>query len=284
VGTTPFGIAITPDGAFAYVINRSINTVSVIDTSNNTVASTLNLGFQSTPIGVAITPDGAFAYVTNGGNNTVSVIDTSNNMVVASVPVGEGPQDLSITPDGAFAYVANNVDHTVSVINTTTNTNVATIPVGNGPIGVALTPDGALAYVTNSQDDTVTVIDTATNTPLAPIIAVGDTPISYSMFIGPDVTSPTFEELIQDVLDSDLGKFRKGYLMVLLIKADLLLENNEPPSFKHHLGCRKLSKFNNTVAFYAQRGFITQEVADDWTSQANSLKDQNDCASSPYQH
>src|SRR5262245_9876713 len=54
VGTTPWGVAITPDGAFAYVANQSSGTASVINTATNTVVATVPVG--TGPRGVAITP------------------------------------------------------------------------------------------------------------------------------------------------------------------------------------------------------------------------------------
>jgi YVTN family beta-propeller protein len=44
VGNFPIGVAIAPDGAIAYVTNRKIRTVSVIETASNTVVATVNLG------------------------------------------------------------------------------------------------------------------------------------------------------------------------------------------------------------------------------------------------
>ncbi len=40
----PRGVAITPDGAFAYVTNGASNTVSVIATASNTVVATVGVG------------------------------------------------------------------------------------------------------------------------------------------------------------------------------------------------------------------------------------------------
>jgi YVTN family beta-propeller protein len=51
----PHGVAITPDGAFAYVGNEYSSTVSVINTATNTVVDTVN-GVAVAPEGVAITP------------------------------------------------------------------------------------------------------------------------------------------------------------------------------------------------------------------------------------
>ena len=53
VGGGPFGVAITPDGVFAYVANFGSGTVSVIGTATNTVVATVPVG--GGPFGVAIT-------------------------------------------------------------------------------------------------------------------------------------------------------------------------------------------------------------------------------------
>jgi uncharacterized repeat protein (TIGR01451 family) len=137
VGNGPQGVAITPDGTRAYVVNFFSNNVSVIDTATNTV-TTVDVG--TNPFGVAITPDGAGAYVTNRTSGNVSVIDTGTNMVTATVDVGTAPFGVAITPDGARAYVTNSSDDTVSVIATTTNTVTATVTVGSLPRAVAITP------------------------------------------------------------------------------------------------------------------------------------------------
>ncbi|MET1193979.1 YncE family protein, partial [Bacillus licheniformis] len=54
VGDNPSEIAITPDGAFAYVTNEFSGTVSVINTATNTVAATILIKHNSFPIGVEI--------------------------------------------------------------------------------------------------------------------------------------------------------------------------------------------------------------------------------------
>ncbi len=83
----PFAVAITPNGAFAYVTNSGwpvgSNSVSVIDTTTNTVVATIPVG--NFPVGATITPTGASAYVANLNSNNVSVIDTATNTVVDTV-------------------------------------------------------------------------------------------------------------------------------------------------------------------------------------------------------
>ncbi|MDY7965682.1 YncE family protein, partial [Bacillus thuringiensis] len=118
-------------GKFAYVANFGSNTVSVIDTSSNTVVATVPVGVA--PSSVAVTPNEKFVYVANSSSSTVSVIDTSSNTVIATVPVGFLPLGVAVTPNSKFAYVTNAGSSTVSVIDTSSNTVVATVPVGVAP-------------------------------------------------------------------------------------------------------------------------------------------------------
>ena len=73
----------------AYVPNNLANTVSVIDTTTNTVVATIGVG--DAPVGVAVSPDGTRAYVTNFNSDTVSVIDTATNTVVDTPWWATGP-------------------------------------------------------------------------------------------------------------------------------------------------------------------------------------------------
>ena len=173
VGSDPAAVAITPDGTKAYVCNSSAGTISVINTSTNTVSATVTVG--TGPSALAITPDGSKVYVLNNGAGTVSVINTSTNTVVATVTVGSSPAGLAITPDGSKVYVTNHASNNVSVINTASQTVSATITVGTAPGGIAITPDGSKAYVTNSGAGTVSVINTSSNT-VSATVTVGSSP------------------------------------------------------------------------------------------------------------
>lgn len=163
-----------PAGSRAYVANVRSDSISVIDTSTNTVLATVMVG--ANPVHVAVAPNGA-AYVTSAGANSVSVIDTATNTVVATVPVGAQPVDVTVTPDGSKAYVTNAGANTVSVIDTTTNAVIATVTVGPNPVSVAITPDGTKAYVTNGGANSVSVISTATNAVVA-TVPVGLNPVN----------------------------------------------------------------------------------------------------------
>jgi YVTN family beta-propeller protein len=161
VGTTPEGIAITPDGATVYTANEcggcSDFTVSAIATATDKVIATIRVG--TAPDAVAVTPNGATAYVANAGSSTVSAIDTHTNKVVATIPVGNATA-LAIAPDGKTAYVTDFTGGAVDTINLATNTPGAVIGVGAHPTAIAFSPDGATAYVTSQGTDEVWAIAT----------------------------------------------------------------------------------------------------------------------------
>ena len=188
--------------ARGYVTNTCNNTVSVIDTTTNTVIDSIMVGVA--PFGVAVTPDGTRVYVTSLLNGGVSVIDTATNTVITTIPVGAFLGGLAITSDGERVYVLQRVG-IVSVIDTATNTVVANIPVGSGAFDIAITPDDSRAYVGHGDaplfTPSVTVIDTATNTVIG-VIPVGAGPTNIA--ITPDgtrayITPPVFNAVF--VLD-----------------------------------------------------------------------------------
>ncbi len=182
VGNQPMGVAITPNGKFAYVTNNGGNTVSVINTTSNTVISSA-ISVGSGPIGIAITPNGKFAYVVNNGGNNVSVINTTSNTVIGSpIPVRSMPYGIAITPNGKFAYVVNGNNNTVSVINTTSNTVIGSAnSVGDSPLGIAITPNGKFAYIADYFANNVSVINTTSNTVIGSPTHVGSEPYSISI-------------------------------------------------------------------------------------------------------
>ncbi len=181
VGNNPYGIAITPNGATAYVTDSGSGTVTPIDTATNTAGTAIPV--ERTPIAITVTPDGATAYVVNTDSNTVTPIDTANNTAGAPIPVGNSPEGIAVSPDGTTAYVTNAGSGTVTPIHTATDTTGTPIPVGIFPRGIALTPDGDTAYVVNTGSNTVTPINTTSNTAETPI-PVGSNP--HRVAISPD--------------------------------------------------------------------------------------------------
>ncbi|QYB08099.1 hypothetical protein I1A62_36585 [Rhodococcus sp. USK10] len=148
-------IAAAPDGSRVYVSNPGQFTISVIDTSTDTVVATIwpyySEEYQGWTLNeeMIVSPDGTRLY-TSGEDGTVSVIDTATNTVVAAQPLGAFTA-LGIGADGRHLYGANR--STVSVIDTASLTETAEFAIG--PEWDLNSMSGAFTDVPHS----VTVVD-----------------------------------------------------------------------------------------------------------------------------
>jgi hypothetical protein len=137
-------VALTPDGAFAY-LDQGAST-NIVDTRTNTVVQTLPFGFY--PV---FAPDGATAYFILTAES-IAVMSTANKTVVATIEIpGFNIRPAAVTPNGQFLYVfgdqvgSPSPSSTVFVIATATNSVVGNLPVAPGQI--AFSKDGAFAYI-----------------------------------------------------------------------------------------------------------------------------------------
>jgi YVTN family beta-propeller protein len=142
----------------AYVANTSLNAVSVIDTTSNTVdGGPITVGLN--PTQVAISPDGSTVFVGNTVSKTVSIIDTLTNTSNPSdaIALADEPSSLAVSPDGTKLYVLGSTG-TLTVFSTTTKDvlGTSTVGTGGGKIAVATTPAGVRVLVAAG---TVTILD-----------------------------------------------------------------------------------------------------------------------------
>lgn len=186
----PYGISVSPDGEYVYVIHPLSDTVSVIPTSENSpVKEPIAVGLRAN--GISASPDGKYVYVTHM-DGKLSVISLSdNNTVIKTITVGYKPWGVSVSPNGEYVYVSHNdTDGTVSVISTsdileTDNPVIETLKAGNFHRGVSVSPDGSYVYVSNYlQEGTVSAIPISDNSPVIEPIVVGVNPTGVS--VSPD--------------------------------------------------------------------------------------------------
>lgn len=171
----PFGIAITPDGSAAYVINQDGDNATVINLANHTIELVIDLAGSLLPRNIAITPDGTLAYVACQNSNNVIPINLTTNTSGGPINIGIPCFGIAITPDSSFAYTSNISGNQVTPISLPSNTTQSSIFVGDGPQNISITPDGTTAYVVNTSSDTVTPINVSNQTPSV-AIPVGNEP------------------------------------------------------------------------------------------------------------
>jgi YVTN family beta-propeller protein len=167
VGTGPFGLVTSRNGARLFVTDEEANTLVVMNTSNNLIMRTIPVG--TAPRGVAVDRAGRVV-VANFRSDSVSIIDPAAGTVLGTVAVGRGPYAVATHPTVDRAYVTNSYDHTVSIIDTAARVVVATTA-SNGfyPGAVAMGRNGRLAFVVNSytpdpsDGGNLMVLDTSQN-------------------------------------------------------------------------------------------------------------------------
>jgi len=147
--------ATNPTANRIYVANSSSNSISVINPFTNTLESTIPVG--SNPVRLMksgagggqgsgppnptdpTSPQANRVYVINSNSNSISVIDA--NKVIATIPVGEGPNNIArnynISPLSNRIYVSNEYSGDVTVINSLSYTVIETIPIGGAPIALS---------------------------------------------------------------------------------------------------------------------------------------------------
>jgi YVTN family beta-propeller protein len=164
VGGNPTSLAISPDGATAYVTVPSLNAVVPVRLDTGTPLAPIPVG--KGPRAIAFTPNGYVAFVVNAGSNSVTPIYEGKAMT--EIAVGPNPQEIAITPDGTMAYVANGDETITPIIITANGANVLApappITIGAVPTGLTISPDGKTLWATSYAASKVLPIDIASGT------------------------------------------------------------------------------------------------------------------------
>jgi len=136
-GERPRNLVLSPDGKFAYVPRESDSSLTLINTTTNSIIKSVPLpGENSRPVGVIVRPDGGRVYVLTSRGGRIVAFDGHTLKLLGSAPVGRRPRGMALSPGGRYLYTANGPSNEVSVVDTTDMTIVATIPVGVRPWGV----------------------------------------------------------------------------------------------------------------------------------------------------
>lgn len=166
VGSTPFGIDVTPDGSRVYVSNSTGASVSVIDTASATVTSTITSNVGSTPVGIAIDPSGTYAYVANYGAGTVTRITVAGGATASlgiSASVGgvcANVLNIALPPSGTTIYAACQDQHRVisaPASGVGAGTVLSSVN-GTAPTDVALSADGSTLVSSLSQSNQAYIV------------------------------------------------------------------------------------------------------------------------------
>lgn len=158
-------------------------TLVVIDTATNSIATTIPLGrgclycFRASTLAVA--PDGSRVFVANQVAGTVSIVDVATHTVAATVPVGGAPNGVVPSPDGTRLYVLRGSSIAVVDLGTLAVSATLTLPTFAATGGMVITADGTRLYVGDFGGTRLAVVDTTTGS--VRLIPLPDRPIDLEI-------------------------------------------------------------------------------------------------------
>jgi DNA-binding beta-propeller fold protein YncE len=143
---SPFDMALSPDGKWLGVSDRTAASACVVDAASGAVARTVPLNGQ--PTGVAWTPAGRLL-VAEYDARTVAEIDPASGAVARRVAVGPKAIGLAVAPRAGLLLTCEHGLNQVIVSDLASGREKARVGVLRQPYFVAVTPDESLAVVGN---------------------------------------------------------------------------------------------------------------------------------------
>jgi YVTN family beta-propeller protein len=157
IGTNASSVAVNPETNMIYVSNLDSGTVSVINGSTNSIASTVNVG--DGPTSIAVNPKTNTIYLLCYDNSRLCVLDGNDKSIKILTDKNYiSADDLAIDSKTNSIFVTNFYSNTVSMTNGTTNKVSSTVNVGDGPTSIALNPKTNSIYTINPGSNTLSVI------------------------------------------------------------------------------------------------------------------------------
>jgi YVTN family beta-propeller protein len=180
LGATARGIALSPNGKKAYVVDGDGNGIIVVNLVTRTVEDSVLMQGAGL-FDISVTPDGSKAYTTSLTHDGVIVIHLNQSPPQPGTFIREGnlPIGIAITKNGSLACEANYIEQTVGIIDAEDESVVTTLYVGPQPQYIAIAPNSKRAYITTPADDVVYRINLKKRKTLDPIPLNTIAPNSY---------------------------------------------------------------------------------------------------------
>jgi YVTN family beta-propeller protein len=161
------GIALSPDGRFAYAVHVLGEALTQLDLKSGLVRETVDVGAE--PYTCVVSPDGKTVYVSVWGGAKVLAFDAVTLEKRADIAVGEHPNAMAFSKDARRLFVACANTNAVWAVDlearkATEQISVAlfpNLPPGATPNGLGLSPDGKTLLVANADNNAVAVVDVA---------------------------------------------------------------------------------------------------------------------------
>lgn len=204
VDAEPRGLALSNGFRWLYVTHFKNGQVSVVDTRNNEVISTIDLGSKaSLSQSIALSEDGKTAFLPqtflNDTNRnlqfdttvfpSLSIVDLERKVNLRNKRLGLDIVDEPVgIPIEAITfnetlYILNAASNDLSILDLNTFSGSGHIELGSHPLGITLNSTGTKLYVDNSLDGTISVIDTQQKE-ITQVIEVTKIPLEPDLLAG----------------------------------------------------------------------------------------------------
>jgi YVTN family beta-propeller protein len=177
VGVRPVDITFNPVNENLYVANLVSDDITVIDTTTETVSTTLPVGQD--PIGLGVNLANGDVFVANSTDNNLTVFDSSNAVITTIAGIGDKPVSITYHPINDEMYVVATNSNVIIPIDANTYTALPPINVGNSPYKIVFNTNNNFLYVGNRADDTYSVI--APDKSIRATITLGNVNIGFGI-------------------------------------------------------------------------------------------------------
>ena len=158
LGSSPFGVTVSPASEQIFVLIGGTDEVWVIDPGNQAVVGKIPVG--DGPDGIAITPDGKRVFVANSRDGDLTVIDAETMQAQITIPVGKMPFGVAVSPDGKQVFVVNTGSRTLTALPTDlSNLSGEVYSIDKGSTDVKVSPDGKTVYVLSESENSILPIE-----------------------------------------------------------------------------------------------------------------------------
>lgn len=180
---SPDSLAITSEGSKIY-ISTGAATVSVFDTSSNSITETLNIPVSGlTTKGIFLSPDNQKLFVTGTGTG-INVINTQTKNLIQTVQVSGSSSEIVnvlFSNDSSKAYVISRSasSGTLSVLNTATLQFVSSLNLPFHPFDGAIKPESQELWVTSDLNNSIKIVNLESLTISESVTANSPTGIAF---------------------------------------------------------------------------------------------------------
>lgn len=167
-------VTFSADGTKAYAANTGSGTVSIINVSDKSISTTIDVGAD--PVGAWTGTNGKM-YVDNETSKTITEIDVASNTISSTINLGFKPGYVALNDATNELWVSDAENGRLAYFTQVAQiwTLQGSIPTGSDAHAIAFNSAKTLGYITNQGAQTVSVINTTTHQVVA-TISVGQKP------------------------------------------------------------------------------------------------------------